>query len=106
MVNETNNIRVVFCGHINRSLLHTGHVGYSTDITTEGTLVHQILFNAQREGGGHWGNGGDGWLRILEFIPDKETIKVYTFSPLFYISPSTRHLSCRREPYDDFIIKY
>ena len=46
--------------------------------------------------------GGDGWLRILEFMPDGKTIKVKTYSPLFGIPPLTRHLSHRSAPYDQF----
>lgn len=40
-----------------------------------------MMFNAQTEGGGWHGNGGDGWLRIMEFMPDGKTIKIKTFSP-------------------------
>ena len=35
-------------------------------------------------------------------MPDGKTIKVKTYSPLFGISPLTRHLSHRSEPYDQF----
>ena len=48
------------------------------------------------------GNGGDGWLRILEFLPDGQTIKVNTYSPLFGISPTTKHLAHRTAPFDQF----
>ena len=41
-------------------------------------------------GGGFSGNGGDGWLRLLEFMPDRKTIKATTFSPFFFGSTSTR----------------
>ncbi len=40
-----------------------------------------MMFNVQILGGGWEGNGGDGWLRILEFLPDGRTIKVRTYSP-------------------------
>jgi len=62
--------------------------------------------HAQREGGGWHGNGGDGWLRILAFLPDGKTIKVHTFSPLFRASPSTRHLAWRSESFDQYDIHY
>ena len=61
-----------------------------------------MMFNAQREGGGWNGNGGDGWLRILEFLPDGKTVQVKTFSPLFALSPATQHLAWRTESYDQF----
>jgi len=106
LIKQSCNIRFVFSGHICNSDAFTGQVGYSSELNECYKIVHQMLFNAQRVGGGHWGNGGDGWLRILEFLPDKRTLKVSTFSPLFYISPSTRDLSWRHESYDEFILKY
>jgi len=63
-----------------------------------------MMFNVQTLGGGWEGNGGDGWLRILEFIPDGKTVKISTYSPLFGISPSTKHLAHRTEAYDKFDI--
>lgn len=106
LIQPSENIQLVFCGHIATSDEHTGQVSYREDVNSAGKPVHQMLFNAQREGGGWHGNGGDGWLRICEFLPDQQTIKVHTFSPLFYISPLTRELSWRRESYDEFPITY
>ncbi|MGI6677907.1 MAG: hypothetical protein ACOX2Q_02180 [Dehalobacterium sp.] len=63
-----------------------------------------MMFNAQALGGGWHGNGGDGWLRILEFMPDGKTIKVKTYSPLFGISPKTREHARRKEAFDEFDI--
>ena len=54
------------------------------------------------QGGGWEGNGGDGWLRILEFLPDGKTVKVSTYSPLFGISPATKHLAHRTGDIDQF----
>jgi hypothetical protein len=105
-VQPSENIRFVFCGHIADSESHEGMVSYQEDANQAGKKVHQMLFNAQREGGGWHGNGGDGWLRILEFLPDQKTIKVHTFSPLFWISPSTRHLAWRTESFDQYDISY
>lgn len=61
-----------------------------------------MAFNAQAMGGGWQGNGGDGWLRILEFLPDGKTVQVYTFSPLFAASPATKHLAWSTETFNDF----
>ncbi|MGV8093093.1 MAG: metallophosphoesterase [Mangrovibacterium sp.] len=105
-VQPSENVRFVFCGHIADSESHEGMVSYQEDANKAGKKVHQMLFNAQREGGGWHGNGGDGWLRILEFLPDQKTIKVHTFSPLFWISPSTRHLAWRTESFDRYDISY
>ena len=67
-------------------------------------IMWLIGFNVQYVGGGPEGNGGDGWLRILEFMPDGKTIKVRTYSPLFGISKLTKHLAHRTAPYDQFDI--
>lgn len=105
-IQPSTNIQFVLCGHISTSEYHKGHVGYKNDVNIKNKSVHQIMFNAQREGGGWHGNGGDGWLRILEFLPDQKTLKVSTFSPFFYISPSTRNLAWRQEAFDQFDLIY
>ncbi len=105
-VQPSANMKFVFCGHIADTESHEGMVSYREDDNLAGKKVHQMLFNAQREGGGWHGNGGDGWLRILEFLPDQKTIKVRTFSPLFWASPSTRHLAWRTESFDQYDISY
>jgi hypothetical protein len=102
LIKPAGNIRMVFCGHIIDVPSHAGHVGFRTDLNAMGQKVHQMLFNAQNEGGNWKGNGGDGWLRILEFLPDGKTVKVKTFSPLFAMSPATRHLAWRTETFDQF----
>ena len=72
-----------------------------------GKSVHQILFDAQSMGGGHrYGNGGDGWIRILEFFPDGKTVKVKTFSPLFGISPTTQQFSWKNDARNEYTIKF
>ena len=58
-----------------------------------------MMFNIQYLGGG---NGGDGWLRLLEFLPDGKTIKASTYSPLFGISPMTKHLAHQTDPFCQF----
>ena len=62
------------------------------------------MFNSQ-QGDGDWnGNGGDCWIRILEFKPDGKTIGVRTFSPLFAISKRTKDMAWRKDKYDEFEI--
>jgi hypothetical protein len=102
LVAPSSNIGMVICGHVIDQPTHAGHVGFRTDKNAAGKVVNQMLFNAQNEGGNWQGNGGDGWIRILEFLPDQKTVKVKTFSPLFAISPSTRHLAWRTAPYDEY----
>jgi len=102
LVKPSKNIVMVLSGHIGAPDDERAHVGFRTDINAAGKKVQQMVFNAQALGGGWHGNGGDGWLRILEFLPDNKTIKVKTFSPLFAISPKTQNLAWRKKDYDEF----
>lgn len=105
LIQPSNNIFLVICGHVaNGNGRFEDNVGYRIDKNNIGKNVHQMMFNVQTLGGGWEGNGGDGWLRILEFMPDGKTIKVKTYSPLFGISPSTKHLAQRDASYDRFEI--
>ena len=99
------NINLLICGHAgDGNQKFSDNVAYRIDKNSAGKNVHQMMFNVQTLGGGYEGNGGDGWLRILEFLPDGKTIKVRTYSPLFGISPSTKHLAHRTDSYDQFDI--
>ncbi|QDS98841.1 hypothetical protein HG15A2_21260 [Adhaeretor mobilis] len=67
----------------NLSLVITGHQfdeldGYPYLLTqnNEGKDVYQVLVNQQNRT-----NGGDGWIRLLEFSPDGETVTVKSYSP-------------------------
>lgn len=102
LVKPSKNIEMVFSGHIGAPDDFEKHVGYRTDENASGRTVHQITFNAQALGGGWQGNGGEGWLRWMEFMPDKRTVKVKTFSPLFAISPTTRQFAWQRDTYNEF----
>ncbi|RPA70495.1 serine/threonine protein phosphatase [Cyclobacteriaceae bacterium YHN15] len=101
LVKPSRNIQMVFSGHIGVPDQKSGHVGFRTDTNAGGKKVHQMTFNAQALGGGWHGNGGDGWLRMLEFQGNRVTVR--TFSSLFAISPSTRHLAWGTEAYQSFI---
>ncbi|MCD7938272.1 MAG: metallophosphoesterase [Tannerellaceae bacterium] len=98
------NVCFVLCGHACVVGSHKENVSFRTDRNSAGKLVPQMMFNAQTAGGGWYGNGGDGWLRIFEFMPDGKTIKVRTFSPLFAISPVTAQYAWRTETFDQFDI--
>lgn len=102
LVEPSSNIRLVICGHTGDVGDFENSVAYRVDRNQAGKEVHQMMFNVQILGGGWEGNGGDGWLRILEFMPDGKTIKVKTYSPLFGISPSTKHLAHRTGACDQF----
>ncbi|WP_255501683.1 metallophosphoesterase [Olivibacter sp. SDN3] len=102
LVKPSKNIVLVFAGHIGAPDDEQAHVAFKTDVNAAGKRVQQMVFNAQALGGGWHGNGGDGWLRILEFLPNEKTVKVKTFSPFFAISPTTQHLAWRTKDYDEF----
>ena len=65
------NIFLVLSGHI----LDDG-VGRLTSIGADGNKVYQPLANYQQEP-----NGGGGWLRIMQFVPNEDKIYVTTYSP-------------------------
>jgi hypothetical protein len=52
--------------------------GYLVSTTDAGTLCHQMLSNYQMK---HL--GGAGYLRLLEFLPDRNTVRVHSYSPLY-----------------------
>ncbi len=100
LVQPSRNIEMVLSGHISGE-------GYRKDNNAAGKPVHQILFDSQSLGGGsRSGNGGDGWLRILEFMPDGKTVKVKTFSPLFGISPTSQHAAYMTDARNEFTIQF
>lgn len=105
LIAQSKNIEMVFCGHEAGTEGFKDNVGYRKDLNKAKKPVYQMMFNAQTDGGGWQGNGGDGWLRILEFLPDHQTVIIKTFSPFFAASPSMIDKAWRNEPYDYFKIK-
>jgi hypothetical protein len=78
----------------NFKLTLNGHVGgdgvaYLASVGDDGNTVHQMLFNSQFET-----FGGNGWLRVLEFLNDGVTVRVRTYSPY--------HDLYRTDPANDF----
>ncbi|HEY0714118.1 MAG TPA: metallophosphoesterase, partial [Polyangia bacterium] len=72
-----------------------GHVlgdgtGYLASVTDRGNLCHQILANYQFRV-----QGGEGYLRLLEFLDDGVTVKVHSYSPLYdsYLTESDQAFS-------------
>lgn len=68
--------------HENFILTLNGHVigdglGRTVTKTAAGRDVHQVLVNFQMKP-----NGGDGWLRLLEFKADKLTVAARDYSPV------------------------
>ncbi|MBN1590584.1 MAG: metallophosphoesterase [Pirellulales bacterium] len=71
LVKKHPNWRFVLNGHV----LANG-TGWLASKGDHGNVVHQILANYQVRT-----NGGDGYLRIMEFISDGDTVKMSTYSP-------------------------
>jgi 3',5'-cyclic AMP phosphodiesterase CpdA len=62
----------VFNGHV----LNEG-TGYLASVTDQGNICHQMLSNYQDRR-----QGGEGFMRLLEFLDDAHTVRVSTYSPL------------------------
>ena len=104
LVNDTPNIRMVISGHVSESDDFSGCCGHRVVTNAAGRQVAEILFDTQAMGGGWEGNGGDGWLQLMEFSPDMKRIRARTFSPLFAISPKSRNGAWSHEPCCEFEI--
>ena len=61
------NVCLICCGHTSR--------GYLRSTGDKRQHVHQMLFDTQSAP-----RGGEGWLRLLEFLPDDRTVRVRTYS--------------------------
>lgn len=70
------NMYMTFCGHVYDRTGDGIATGYRTDTGAKGNTVHSTLFNSQ------WidTNGGDGWMRIIEFHEDGKVLHK-TYSP-------------------------
>lgn len=104
LIYPSKNICMVICGHACEIAPYKNNVSFRVDKNAVGKNVAQMMFNAQTADGQWHGNGGDAWLRIMEFMPDGKTIKIKTFSPLFAVSPLTADKAWRTESYDQFDI--
>jgi hypothetical protein len=73
LVKVNGNFEMTFNGHLGGD-----GTGYRVDANNAGVDVHQMFLNSQFET-----NGGNGWLRVVEFMKDGQTVKVRTYSPHF-----------------------
>jgi len=68
MVVANSNVYFVLCGHLSTELTKT---------TTVGTRqVYELMADFQGEA-----NGGNGWLRIMRFVPAESKVYIKTYSP-------------------------
>ncbi len=90
LVSRHANVLMVICGH-----LSSQYVGYRKDKGKHGNVVHQMLVDYEKLKG-----GGQGFLRLLEFLPDGKTIQVRTYSPVLneIRSPVTKGEKPIRDP--------
>ncbi|MBC8133552.1 MAG: hypothetical protein H7X95_11275, partial [Deltaproteobacteria bacterium] len=63
----------VFTGHV----LNDG-TGYLASVTDKGNTCHQIMSNYQFRA-----QGGEGYMRLLQFQDDNKTVKIHTYSALY-----------------------
>jgi parallel beta-helix repeat protein len=78
-----NNVFLVLCGHSYDSTTGYG-VWERTDTFGGGRVVYQLLSDYQDVAlgdNGKTGRCGDGWLRIMKFVPSENKIYVKTYSP-------------------------
>lgn len=71
LISQYPNISVVVSGHITNKFF-----ARRDDIGVNGNFVHEIFANWQ-----DWTNGGNGYLRIMQFSPLNNTITVQSYSP-------------------------
>lgn len=69
-----NNFAFTFNGHV----LGSG-LGFLSSNNDRGKTTHQMLVNYQ----GRLPFSGEGYLRILEFLPEGKTVRVKSYSPLY-----------------------
>jgi hypothetical protein len=66
--------------HPNFVLVISGHVGVAAYLKSKGVngnTVHQLVVDYQ-----DIQNGGNAWLRLLQFLPDGKTVRVRDYTPL------------------------
>ncbi|HEX6962632.1 MAG TPA: hypothetical protein VF175_12240, partial [Lacipirellula sp.] len=76
LVRFNGNFEMTFNGHIGGD-----GVGFKHSVGLEGNDVYQMLIDTQFET-----NGGNGWLRVVEFLEDGKTVRVRTYSPFLDMS--------------------
>jgi len=69
LIKNHENLQLVLCGHMHGEAKRT-------DDNLAGKPVHQLLANYQGRP-----NGGNGWMRIMRFVPLENKVYVQTYSP-------------------------
>ena len=63
------NVVMVICGH-------AGYANHTTSNDETGHAVQELVVDYQGDV-----NGGNGWMRLLQFLPDGKTVRTRDFSP-------------------------
>lgn len=69
LASKHKNIVLVLCGH-------ACYTNRRTDMGEHGNTVHEMVVDYQKDV-----NGGNGWLRLFQILPDGKTIRSREFSP-------------------------
>ncbi|MDO4629915.1 MAG: metallophosphoesterase [Planctomycetia bacterium] len=101
-VKQSPNVKLVVSGHFSGTDSWEKSAAFSLDMNDAGKPVAQMLFDTQALGGGWEGNGGDGWIRLVEFSADMKTMKARTFSPAFHAFPGLRAQAWERSERNQF----
>lgn len=101
LVDDSDNIKLILCGHSGTPERFYSNLDYKN---AKGRNIPIIMFNPQ-SCGGWFGNGGDGWVRIMEFMPDGKTISMRTYSPLFAASAVTQDFAWKKDKEAQFKIE-
>jgi hypothetical protein len=72
LISRHEHVDFVLCGHV----LNEGY-GRLSSTTPGGHVVHQLMADYQERP-----QGGEGYLRLMEFLPDGQTVQVKTYSPV------------------------
>lgn len=70
LVSKHGNIALVLCGH-------ASYTAHTTSAGEAGNTVHEVVVDYQRDV-----NGGNGWMRVLQFLPDGKTVRTRDYSPV------------------------
>ncbi len=71
LVRRHTNMMIVLSGHVS-----TGGLGYLASEGDYGNTVHQIMVDYEKQR-----HGGMAYMRLMEFLPDGETVQVKSYSP-------------------------
>ncbi len=104
LVKKSPNIRLVLNGHASSEIPSIDtNSAFRVDVNDAGKNVYAMVF--AMHGNRPYGHGCDGWLRVLEFLPDGKTIKVMTFSPYLFYSLHTKDISRADNAKNEFIFE-